>query len=154
MSIRNFTHNSNFIFTTNLFNDEQTSYGIQEVNLPGMSFSHIQVQRHSVLGNIQGDTITYNDLSLNIIVDEELNTWKEIVNKMQEMRNPDVSTAEKKEEMGYLEIQDDNTNKVLKLEFYGMIVESIDDLAYSTNGEDEIITMGVTIKYDYYQIVD
>jgi len=154
MSIRNFTHNSNFIFTTNLFNDEQTSYGIQEVNLPGMSFSHIQVQRHSVLGNIQGDTITYNDLSLNIIVDEELNTWKEIVNKMQEMRNPEISTAEKKEEMGYLEIQDDNTNKVLKLEFYGMIVESIDDLAYSTNGEDEIITMGVTIKYDYYQIVD
>ena len=154
MSIRNFTHNSNFIFTTNLFNDEQTSYGIQEVNLPGISFSHIQVQRHSVLGNIQGDTITYNDLSLNIIVDEELNTWKEIVNKMQEMRNPEISTAEKKEEMGYLEIQDDNTNKVLKLEFYGMIVESIDDLAYSTNGEDEIITMGVTIKYDYYQIVD
>jgi len=150
---RNFTHNSNFIFQTNLFGEE-TMYGIQEVALPGMSFSHIQVGRQSVMGNVQGDTITYNELSVNIIMDEDLFIWKEIVDTLQnKMRHPDQGIGERVEKIGYLEIHDDNTNKVLKLEFHGMMVESIDDMSYNTNSDDDIITVGVNIKYDYYTLV-
>lgn len=151
---RNFTHNSNFFFQTNLFEDEETIYAIQECNLPGLAFNHIEVPRHAILGNVQGDTITYNDLTLNLIMDENLFVWKAIVSKMQKMREPENSTAEQIEKIGFLEIQDDNTNKVLKLEFKGMMIESIDDLQYSTNSEDEIITCSVNIKYDYFIIVD
>jgi len=154
MSNRNFTHNSNFTFQTNLFGDN-TTYGIQEVALPGMSFSHIQIGRQSVLGNLQGDTLNYNDLSINIIMDEELKIWKEIVSTLQDkMRSPDQGIGKQVEKIGFLEIQDDNTHKVLKLEFHGMMIESIDDLSYNTNSEDDIITVGVNLKYDYYTIVN
>lgn len=152
-SNRNFSHNSNYFFQTNLFTEEETSYAIQECNLPGMSFSHIQTPKNAVFGNIQGDTITYNDLILNLIIDEELATWKEIVNKMQRMREPVHSTAENIEKMGYLEIHDDNSNIVVKLEFVNMMLETIDDLSYNTNAEDEIITCSVTIRYDYYIVL-
>jgi len=153
MSTRNFTHNSNFFFQTNLFTEEETSYAIQECPLPGMSFSHVQVSGRSVLGNLQGDTLTFNDLSINLIIDEELLVWKEIAKKMLEMRNPENNLSEQIEKYSYLEIHDDNSNIVLKLEFVGCMIESIDDLSYNTTSQDEIITCGVTIKYDYYNIV-
>ena len=149
---RNFTHNSNFFFQTNLFGEDFT-YNIQECNLPGMNFSHIQTSKSSVFGNIEGDTITYNDLIVNIIIDEELKIWKEIVNVMQTMRNPITSKGELIERYGFLIIQDDNTNEILKLEFSNMMVETIDDLSYNTNSEDDIITCSVTIKYDTYIIL-
>jgi len=153
-NLRNFTHTSNFVFQTNLFTEEETAYSIQEAPLPGLAFSHIQTSRNAVLGNIQGDTITYNDLTLSFIMDEKLTIWKEIVGKMIKMRDPNQITAEQIEKYGYLEIHDDNSKEVLKLEFINCMIESIDDLQYSTTSEDEIITCSVTIKYDYYNIVE
>ena len=150
---RNFTHNSNFIFQTNLFGEE-TTYSIQEVALPGMGFSHVEVGKSSVLGNLQGDTINYNDLSIGVIMDEELLIWKEIVGTMQnKMRDPYSGTGDIESKYGHLEIHDDNSKLVLKLEFTGIMIESIDDLAYNTNADDEIITVNINLKYDYYTIV-
>ena len=153
MSVRNFSHNSNFFFQTNLFSEEETSYAIQEVNLPGVSFSHIQASARSVMGNFQGDTLTFNDLTLNLIIDEDLVVWKEIMNKMLTMRNPENELGELVEKYSYLEIHDDNSNQILKLEFKDCMIESIDDLAYNTTSEDEIITCSITIKYDYFVII-
>jgi len=152
MTNRNFTHNSNFTFQTNLFG-EDSNYGIQSVQLPGLSFSHIEISRHSIMGGIQGDTINYNNLSLDLIIDEELKIWKDMVQKLQEMRSPDSGTSKQIEEFGYLEIHDDNTKKVLKLEFKGMMLESIGDMNYNTTSEDEVLTLNVTIKYDYFRVL-
>lgn len=151
---RNFTHSSNFVFVTNLFNDEQTAYSIQEVNLPGLSFAHIQASKRSAMLNFQADTLNFNDLTLNLIVDEELKVWKEIVTKLTRMRDAYTTEGENIEEMSFLEIHDDNSNLVLKLAFSGCMIESIDDLSFTTISEDEIITCSVTLKYDYYQIED
>ena len=147
---RNFTHNSNFFFQTNLFNKDETSYAVQECNLPGLNFSHIQISKRSVFANEQGDTISYNDLNISLIIDEDLVVWKDIITSMQNMRNPVTTKGEEYMKYGYLIIQDDNTNQIIKLEFIDMIIESIDDMTFNTNSEDEIITCTVTIKYDYY----
>jgi hypothetical protein len=149
---RNFTHNSNFFFQTNLFNKDETSYAVQECNLPGLSFSHIQISKRSVFGNEQGDTISYNDLNISLIIDEDLVVWKDIITSMQNMRNPVTTEGEEYMKYGHLIIQDDNTNQIIKLEFIDMIIESIDDMTFNTNSEDEIITCTVTIKYDYYVV--
>ncbi|MEA3485959.1 MAG: hypothetical protein U9R03_04555, partial [Candidatus Aerophobetes bacterium] len=75
-----------------------------------------------------------------------------IVQSMQQMRNPVDGNGKIIEKMGWLEIHDDNTNKILKLDFVGMMLESIDDLSYNTNSSDEIITCSIGLKYDYYTI--
>ena len=154
MNNRNFTHSSNFVFVTNLFNDEQTAYAIQEVNLPGLSFSHIASSHRSANLHLQGDILNFNDLTLNLIVDEELKVWKEIVNKMTRMRDAYSTNGENIEEMSFLEIHDDNSKLVLKLEFSGCMISSIDDLSFTTISEDEIITCSVGITYDYYRVVE
>ena len=151
-NLRNFSHNSNFIFSTNLFGEE-TTYKLQTINLPGVNFSHTQVSKSAVFGNTQGDTVTYNPLSLSFIVDENLEIYKEFITLVQKMRNPDNTTSEQIEKYGYLEIQDDNTNTILKVELKNIMLESIADLQYSTNTEDEIITLDVSLVYDYFTLV-
>jgi hypothetical protein len=149
---RNFTHNSNFFFGTNLFGEE-TMFNIQTCNLPGLNFSHIQTGRQSSLLNFQGDTLTFNDLTVDIIVDEDLEIWKDIAGSMLKMRDAESGHGELIEKNSWLDIHDDNGKSVLKLRFKNCLIESIDDLAYNTNADDEIITVSVTIKYDYYEII-
>ena len=150
---RNFSHTSNFFFGSNLFGEE-TLYAIQSCNLPGLSFTHIMTATRGVSAYIQGDTITYTDLNIEIIVDEELKTWKDIVGSMQKMRDPVTSSGELIEKISWLEIHDDNSKLILKLYFQGSKIESIGDLQYLSTGEDEILILPCTIKYDYYTIED
>jgi hypothetical protein len=130
----------------------ETVYNIQECNLPGMSFSHISTSKRSSNLNFQGDTITFNDLTVNIIVDEKLNVYKDIISTLLKMREPYSSEGELIQKNAWIEIQDDNTNTILKVNFHNCFIESVDDLSYSTNNEDEIITCSCTIRYDYYTI--
>jgi len=150
-NIRNFSHTSNFFFSTTLFG-EQTTYRLQSVNLPGLSFSHIQTSKSSVLGNLEGDTIIYSPLSMNFIIDENLDTWRELVSTAQKMRNPVDSTGELIEKYAILEIHDDNSNKILTLDFKGVMLESIGDLEFNTTSEDDILTLDVNVVYDYYVV--
>ena len=148
---RNFTHNSNFFFGSNLFGDEAL-FNIQTVNLPGLNFAHIQAGKQSSMLNFQADTLNFNDLTVDIIIDEELEVWKDIAGSMLKMRDGESGLGELIEKNSWLEIQDDNGGSVLKLKLTNCLIESIDDLAYNSNSDDEIITMSVTIRYDYYEI--
>jgi len=150
-NVRNFTHSSNFVFTTTLFGEE-TSYKLQGMNLPGVSFSHIQISRSAVFGNMQGDTVTYSPLNMQFIVDENLEIWKELVGVIQKMRNPETSEGFLNEKYGILEIHDDNSKKVMSLEFTDVMLESIGDLDFSTITDDEILTLDVSVSYDYYTV--
>lgn len=151
MSIRNFSHTSNFFFGSTLLGEE-TLYRVQSCNLPGVSFSHIQTSKSSVIGWIQGDTIQYNDITLDIILDEGLKTWKEIINKIIKMRDPETSDGSNLEAESWLEIHDDNSNIVLKLILNGSRIDSISDVIFSTITEDEVLVMPLTIKYDYFTV--
>jgi hypothetical protein len=87
-------------------------------------------------------------------MDEKLVIWGSIVNTMQnKMRSPEEGKGVSVSKTGFLEIHDDNANEVLKLEFHGMMLESIDDMLFTTTTEDDIITLGVSMRYDYYTIV-
>jgi len=149
MSVRNFTHKSNFIFGSNLL-DENSIYYVQSTNLPGLSLNHISTSTRSMSLNFQGDTLVFNDLNLNIILDEELNTWKDIVNTIFKMRKDGVGTLA--DQTSWLEIHDDNSNLILKLFFHGSLIESIGDVEYESNSEDDILTLPLTIKYNFYSI--
>jgi len=151
---RNFTHNSNFVFASNLFEDKEVEYFLQEVNLPGINFNHITTSVSAVPLVLQGDTPQYNDLMLSFILDEELILWKEIFKKLTLMRNPENSYGDNDEKWGNLIIQDDNSKEILKLEFHNLRIESVGDLEFNSNSEDEELTLSVTVKYDYFIILD
>jgi len=146
---RNFTHNSNFTFNTNLFG-ETTTYAIQGVNLPGISFNHIGSGKSSENLYLQGDTLTFGVLNITLIIDENLVIWKDLINKIFTMREHGI--GDELEEMSWLEVQDDNSNKILKVMFYDCKIESVSDLSFTSSNEDEVITLDVSLVYDYYEI--
>jgi len=149
-NLRNFSTTSNYQFGTSLFGTE-TTYAIQSVNLPGISFTHPEVSSGSVLGHIQGDTAQYNELELNFIIDENLEVWKEIINGMIKMRNTE-GLGQQVNCNSFLKILDSNNKEILHLDFTNTLISVISDVEYSSTEEDEIITLPVTITYDYYNI--
>lgn len=151
MNNRNFTHTSNFIFGTNLFSEDVTYYA-QTINVPGISFGHIESSTRSVKFNLQSDTMEFSPLNITLIVDEQLENWKQIFKTLKRMREQDKGTGEKVEEYLWIEIHDDNSQKILHLDFYGAMLESLGDLTFNTTSEDEIVTTDIVIKYDYYDI--
>jgi len=151
MSQRNFSHISNFIFGTNMLGEE-TQYNIQGCNLPGVSISHIKTNKNSQSLFLQGDTIEYNPLEIELILDEGLETWKDIMSKFEHMREQQEGTGEILQSGSWLLIQDDNSNNILKINFYNTIINSIGDLKFSTTSEDNNITLSISISYDYYTI--
>ena len=149
---RNLSHSSNFLFSTSIFGTE-TIYNIQNCNLPGISFSHINVSKSSTKGFVQADTPDYNQLNITIILDENMEIWKSIIKSIQTMREPYESIADDVKSNAWLEIHDDNSSTVVKLEFIDARIESISDVLYTTTDDDEILTVDVTIDYDFFVVI-
>jgi hypothetical protein len=152
MNPRNFSHSSNFFFGSTLFGEE-TLYRVQSCNLPGISFSHSMISKGAVQGWLQGDTIQYNDITLDIILDEGLKSWRDIVETAIRMRNPESSDGENIERTSWLEIHDDNSKVILKLVLNNSRIDNISDVIFSTITEDDILVMPITVKYDYFTVI-
>lgn len=148
---RNFSHTSNYFFGTTLFGEE-TLYSIQTCNIPGLSFNHIVTSHRSIKVNLTADTLEFGDLSVSIILDEDLEIWKDIVNTMFTIREQDEGIGVVVEKESWLEIHNDDSKTILKLWFHRCMLSSISDLDFNTTSEDEILVLNVVIKYDHYTI--
>jgi len=151
MSNKNFTHNSNYYFGTTLFTDN-VLYNIQQVNLPGVAFSHIKTSKSSVEGFLTGDTLVFNALNVNIIVDEKLETWQSIMSTIFVMREQDKGLGSDLEGQAWIVLQDDNGHNILKVTYHSARIESIGDLEFNSISEDEIITLDIGLVYDNFTI--
>jgi len=152
MNLRNFSHKSNFIFETNLFGENST-YTIQSCNLPGISLNPVETSNRGMNLSFQGDTLNYNELNLEFILEEDFSNWTEIINHFDKMRKIGSDTGNIDEKMSTLFIQNDNQKTLLKLKFFNCKATSISDIDFSSNeDDDEEITFTVTIKYDYFII--
>lgn len=152
MNLRNFAHKSNFIFETNLFG-ENTTYSIQGVNLPGVSLNPVDTSHRGMNLSFQGDTLNYNDLNVDLILDEDFSNWLEIMEHINKMREIGGDTGNLDEKTSTLFVQNENEKTLFKINFYNCKVINISDLEFSSNeDDDEEITFNITIKYDYYKI--
>jgi len=152
MGNRNFITASNFYFSTDLFGG-LVEYNIQAVNLPGLGFNHIKINKNSIKGNIQGDTLEFDMLSVTVILDEDFLVWKKMVNTLLLMREPYHSTSEYITKNATLFIKNHNSKTILKLEFNDVQLERIGEVEFTTTeDEGDIITSTIDLTYDFFTI--
>jgi len=150
MNSRNFTNSSNFLFGTTLL-DEEVIMNIQDVNLPGISMSHSPLSSQTNLGYIQGDTLTYSPLNVNVILDENMEVWTKIVQTMKNMSEDD-GTAEEIHSNSWLIIENNNHEPLIRIDFYNTIIESFGDITFTSTSENEELLMDVNFLYDHYEV--
>lgn len=153
-NLRNNALSTTSLFTSTLLNKD-TYYRVQKVNLPGLSISNIETAMNMGIAlNFPGTTVQYQLLTLTLIIDTQLNAWKEIVRYFQRLSTVNEGYNEDLTHMSLLQIYDSKNNYLFKIEFYGCLLHTLSDLDYDTTGNNEEFTIQIQIHYDYYKIVD
>lgn len=132
----------------------------QRVNIPSIIAPSIEVTTPGTIKNIfvSGDSAEYSDLSVDILIDEDLASVIELHKWFRQTRgifNADEvqKTQSEMESDGSVLVYTNQGAPNLVVRYMGLQPESIGDITLDlTEGEPSILTLPITFKYDYYEI--
>jgi hypothetical protein len=145
-------------FKFNLLRTPTTTFFCQATNLPGINLPSVIQPSNFTQIKHPGGRAEYGDLSLNFIVDENLQNWLEIhdwiigisstydFDRMIEFPSDHYSD-------GVLAVTNSSMNPKYIVKFYNMFPNSLSDLSFdSTASEVTPLVSTVSFSYDYYEI--
>lgn len=150
----NVTHSANFRFI--MSNQiEEVEFYIQEFNGLGMSLQETNPQAY--MGQLikrPGDTITFNDLQLQVLVDEEYDIVEQLYNWIERTRGISENILDWNYNFtGVLFLKTNRNNIQKKIIFSDCWIRDMGDLIFQANQQDASpIIVPVTIVYNYYKI--
>tara|TARA_B100001964_G_C14054429_1_gene518511 strand:- start:27 stop:539 length:513 start_codon:yes stop_codon:yes gene_type:complete len=130
----------------------------QRVNLPDVTMPFTEVPtRFRQFPIVAGGGVTYGDLTVSFIVDEELINWKEIYNWIRTNGNSEehMPTEEPEYCNGQVLIYTSSYNINHVINFENLFPISISEMNFNASSNDiEYFTAQVTFKYTGYTIRD
>jgi len=123
-----------------------------EISLPGVSQTLQEVSgRFGAPTNISPGNMTYNPLSITVLLDEDYKVWQDIMNEIR----VDVEDGTFKNEYFdfWTEVTNDMGHTIMKIEYYSCNIEMISDLMLASNDDTTEQTFDIEIKYDYFKII-
>lgn len=127
---------------------------LTNVSIPGMSFSIPETgARYGARMNLASDTVTYNSLSFDFLIDEDFEIYKTFYGYILENINPEHESFADKSFNLWLELNNSKSNKIMKFEFYNCRIESISDIELDTTSDETEIVMNLGIKFDYFKLL-
>lgn len=153
MNIHNFAQRTNWTAGSDKF--PLIPFFLTNVSIPGMSFSIPETgSRFGARLNLGSDTISYNTLSFDFLIDENFDIYKSFYKNITECIDVNNGTFKNEVFNFWIQLKDSKSSTdILKFEFYNCRIESIGDIELDTTNPETEITLNLTIKYDYYEIV-
>lgn len=152
MNYNNLAQSTNFIAGSDKFNN--VPFFITGLNIPGININHPEISggRQGTLMNLSGDSISYNSLSFEMLIDEDFQIYQELMDIVRKNISPTNGTYGDFYFDFFIEINNSKGNKILKLEFSNCRIASIGDIQLSTQDEATEYSLSMEIVYDYYII--
>jgi T4-like virus tail tube protein gp19 len=143
-------------------------------NLPGLSLSPVPLQTLFVELTSPGDKITYDDLEISFIVNEDYKSWQSVHDWIRGMTFPtqfEEYIQLKNQNKGfvqsnkganispqfsdaYLSIYTNKNNELMKIKFVDCYPTSLSGVDFNTeNNADNIIYATAKFKFSYYNII-
>ena len=140
------------------FKDQKTlELMVNGCNIPGFTLGQLEINRPVLLDKRPGDSLEYNDLTINVICDEELKAYKEIYNYLILAANPNTGDLEINDTVFDCNIQilTNKNNIQHKIHFYNAFIKGISDITLdSTSTESEAPTFTVDLGYSFFNFED
>lgn len=153
MNYHNFAQKTNWTAGSDKF--PLMPFYLTNVSIPGMSFNIPETgSRFGSRMNLASDTINYNSLSFDFLIDEDFEIYKTFYKYLIEGINPESSNFADKSFNLWIELNNSKSNKILKFEFYNCRIETISDIELDTTDDSTEITMNLGIKFDYFKLLD
>jgi len=147
-----------------------TQYFCQSLNIPGISLGEVTTNTPLMDIYSPGNKLSYNEFNINFIVDEQLESWKQLYNWFQSIASPQgfdernrltelqnqytPTTRFKNFSDSTLTILSALNNPILKVNFINMFPVSLSDITFDTSqSADDIITTSASFRYEYFEFV-
>lgn len=139
------------------------TFVVQSVNLPSLALQSTTVNTPFAQLSIPGSQLTFGQLTLSFIIDEDMQSWYELYSWMFTLGNP--TSLNKRGNLteepgkinsvtsdGTLFIKTNSNNPSWKVNFVDMYPNDLGDITFSTTESQEFLTSTVTFNYTYYQV--
>lgn len=129
----------------------------QTFSLPTISLSPPKMNsRSGALVALASDTVEYDDLTVDIILDKEWKVWNDLYKFFLNELNVEEGTFLKDQVFDtWIEFFDGSGKSVKKFMFYKCRLLSFGDINLSTmSGEDELNNLSLTFTFDYMEDMD
>lgn len=149
-----------------------TQYFCQAVNIPGINGSQIPVSSPGLDYYVAGNKISYNNLNVTFILDEEMLSWRNIHKWFRSFASPEgtiernslstiqnhgngKSSAMNPYSDASLNILTNLNNSNFRIEFYNLFPISLSDVQFDTRlSAEETMTADATFVFEYFNVVD
>jgi hypothetical protein len=161
----NLTENFNYLQPTSFKlvidrrNYPNLEFFCQNVTHPGMIMSSVEVPFRKVAGvPFPGDTLTFNELSTNIILDENMQGYDEMFAWMRRLLDTNMGSVTTQAVSSYaditLSILSSHNNTTKQVRYIDCIPTSLGDINFtSTSGGTEFITFNASFRFNYFELV-
>lgn len=125
-------------------------------NIPGLTLGELNIGRPVIRDLRNGDSLTYDDLEVTVLCDEQLEGYKEIYDYIMLAANPNNGniTVEQPLFDSTLLLTTNKNNVHHKLNFYNCFFKRIGAINLtSSSSEEEQITYDITLGYSYFEFV-
>lgn len=152
-NINNLAQKTNFILGTSKL--PNSILHVQSLNIPSVSVSHIKTigGRFGTPLAIGADSAEYSEINLEVLLDEDLNIFRELINLMQSQVQPGTGVFEDTYWDFWLQVNNNKGNQLFRIDFIHSRLSSISDIALDSS-DDGFNTMSLSIVYDYFKISD
>lgn len=134
----------------------------QNVTHPGMIMNPVELPVRRLAGlPFPGDTLTFNELSTNILLDENLESYTEMFNwirRLLETNMLDNQAAGNTTQPNYaditLSILSSHNNQTKQVRYIDCVPTSLGDINFeSTSSGQEFITFAASFRFNYFELV-
>ena len=149
-------------FKFQLNNFPEVNYFCQSATLPGISISSINVPTPLKAIDLAGDEVTYEELSIKFIVDENMKNWLSIYDWIIGLGFPTKEGQEKYAKLAIaselttdatLTVLTSNMNPQINFVFKECFPLSLTSIAFDSGGTDiDYVTADVSFRYDVYTV--
>lgn len=134
----------------------------QNVTHPGMIMNPVELPVRRLAGlPFPGDTLTFNELSTNILLDENLESYTEMFNWIRRLLENNMfnrNASGKSSQPNYaditLSILSSHNNQTKQVRYIDCVPTSLGDINFeSTSSGQEFITFAASFRFNYFELV-
>lgn len=150
----------------------EVSFFCQEVNLPDITLPSVDINTPLSINPIAGDIISYGDLTVQFLIDENMANYKAIFNWLKGLGFPNEhkeysdfiqtqthpigwSRLSREFSDGVLSILGSNNQSIQSVNFVDLVPINLSSLTFqSTNQDVQYLVGTASFKYDHYEFID
>lgn len=126
-------------------------------NIPGFTLGQLEMGRPVVKDKRPGDSLEYNDLTVQVVCDEDLQAFTSIYTSLVQAADPNTGEISVDTPVFdcYLFLTTNKNNIQKKVHFYNAFFKAVSDLQFeSTTTEGEQLNFSIDLGYSFYNFED